>query len=589
MSEEASRAPVRSMVVWCHDWPVQAIGARPTEATAVVFANRVVAATPAARAAGVHVGQRRREAQARCPHLTVHERDEGREARTFEAVLQAIEAFTPRLELTRPGVCTFATIGPSRYFGGDQALAARVRAAVDAVLAPTGWGGAVAIGVADGPFAAALAARLPERAARVMAEGRGAEGPVTSEGTVGAAGAAAGNAGTAAARIGTAIIPAGRTPAFLAPLPVAVLDRPELTDVLERLGLRTLADFGALDPPDVLARFGYEGCLAHRVAQGLDERPPDAVEPPPDLAVVADLDPPAERVDAAAFVAKALADELFAELGARGMTCTRVLIAAETAHGERCERLWRHEGALSAGAVTDRVRWQLDGWLHAPELPTPPPELGLPAMPSSRPTAGITVLRLVPDEVIPALGRQLGFWGGETEADRRALRSIARLQGLLGPEAVLVPEWRGGRGPAEQLVLVPAAAVELGTGASGEPGGRPASRRDWVRAPWPGQIPAPAPALVAPERIPADVVAADGHTVVVDGRGLPSAPPAEVAVDGGEGQAVAGWAGPWPAEERWWDHAAHRRRARLQVVTDDGTARLFVLEAGRWWLEAVYD
>jgi protein ImuB len=50
-----------------------------------------------------------------------------------------------------------------------------------------------------------------------------------------------------------------------------------------------------------------------------------------------------------------------------------------------------------------------------------------------------------------------------------------------------------------------------------------------------------------------------------------------------------GWAGPWPADERWWDPAAARRRARLQVLLDDGTAHLLVLEHGRWHLEATYD
>jgi protein ImuB len=50
-----------------------------------------------------------------------------------------------------------------------------------------------------------------------------------------------------------------------------------------------------------------------------------------------------------------------------------------------------------------------------------------------------------------------------------------------------------------------------------------------------------------------------------------------------------GWSGPWPADERWWDPAAARRRARLQVLLDDGTAHLLVIEQGRWRLEATYD
>ncbi len=535
-------SPPRAMVVRCHDWPVAAAGARPHEPAAVLHANRVVACSPAARADGVQVGHRRREAQGRSPALVVIERDERRDARRFEAVVQAVEEFTPRIELTRPGACTFATLGPSRYFGGDQALAEQVHDRVHDVLEGMGWPGSVRIGVADGAFAATLAAQMSDDAHAAGAS------PIT-------------------------VVPPGTSPAFLAPFPVATLDHRELADVFARLGLRTLASVAALATVDVVARFGREGLVAHRRARGLDEHPLDACEPPADLVVTAVLDPPAERIDIAAFVAKSLADELFDNLASRGLSCTRVLIAAETDHGEAIERAWRYEGTLTAGAVTDRVRWQLEGWLQASGAPT--------ASGSTRPTAGVTLLRLTPDEVVPARGRQLGFWGGETEADTRAGRALARVQGLLGPDAVLVPEWRGGRGPAEQLTLVPAAAVDLT-----EP--RPATRPDWVVAPWPGRIPAPAPALVHPEPIPADVRDEHGGSVGVDGRGLLRAPPVTLAVGDAPTRPIEGWAGPWPADERWWDPAAHRRRARFQVVVA-ATAHLAVVEGGRWWIEATYD
>jgi protein ImuB len=62
-----------------------------------------------------------------------------------------------------------------------------------------------------------------------------------------------------------------------------------------------------------------------------------------------------------------------------------------------------------------------------------------------------------------------------------------------------------------------------------------------------------------------------------------------VAVDGAGPKRVVAWAGPWPVEERWWDPAGHRRRARVQVLDDTGTAHLLAVEGGRWWLEATYD
>lgn len=526
--------PVRTMSVWVPDWPLVAAGVAPTTPAAVFVANRVVACTASARAAGVRRHLRRREAQSRAPSLVVLDHDPDRDARAFEAVVQAIEALTPRIEVTRPGRCAFPTRGPSRYFGGDEALAARALDVVAAVLdAP------VAVGVADGPFAAAHAARTAHvRAAR----SGGDERPVW-------------------------VVAPGRSADYLAPLSLGALDRPELADVLGRLGLHSLGDLAALPAADVLGRFGSDGLEAHRLARGLDPRPPATAPPPPDLVVAAELDPPAEQVAPIAFVARGMADELHRRLEARGSVCTRIVISAETEHGERSERVWRHEGALSVGAIADRVRWQMDGWLHANAR--------------QRPSAGIVHLWLHPDEVIAADGRQLGFWGADAGAADRAVRAIARVQGLLGTDAVLVPEYAGGRDPGEQLRLVPAAAVDLAAE-------RPAARPDWVAAPWPGRLPNPSPATLHPDALPVDVLDAGGHRVVVDGRCQPTAEPAALRA-GRRRRRIVSWAGPWPVDERWWDPERRSRRVRFQVVTDDGAAHLVVLEGGRWTIAATYD
>lgn len=523
---------VRMLVVRCPDWPFVAADVPPQQPAAVIWANRVLATTVAARAAGVRAGQRRREAQGCCPHLEVLAPDLARDAREFEPVLVALEAITPLVEVTEPGTVGFPTRGPSRYFGGDEALAQRVVDAVREVLAGRPIPGPPRVGVADGPFAATLAA------------GRAGDGPQ--------------------------IVEPGGSAAFLAPFPAGALRRPELVDVLGRLGLPTLGAFAELPATDVLARFGADGRAAHRLASGLDERLPDVADPPPDLVVATELDPPALRVDTAAFVAKALADDLHLRLEQRGLACTRVLVEVETEHGETRARLWRHEGALTAAGIAERVRWQLDGWLSGPQ--------------AHRPTGGIMRLALVPDEIAPARGRQLGFWGGETASAERAARALARVQGMLGPDAVSVPEWHGGRGPGEQVRLVPVHAVDIT-----DPDGRPAASPEWVVAPWPGAVPDPPPALVPEEPVPVEVLDAVGSSVRVSGRGILSADPARVVVGRSRPSDVAGWAGPWTADERWWDPPAHRRRARMQVSTAAGVAHLLVLEGGRWWLEATYD
>src|SRR5829696_5155672 len=196
----------RMVVVWCPDWPVAAAGAPPGSLTAVLHANRVVACSPAARSEGVHPGLRRREAQSRCPELELLAHDPARDARAFEPVLVAIEQLTPWVEVLHPGECAFPARGAARYHGGEPSLVATLTAAVHAAL---GGRATCQVGIADGTFAAGLAARR----------------------------SGAGLAG----RHGV-IVPPGGSRAFLAPVPVAALDRPDLADLLVRLGLRTLGD-----------------------------------------------------------------------------------------------------------------------------------------------------------------------------------------------------------------------------------------------------------------------------------------------------------------------------------------------------------
>jgi protein ImuB len=339
-----------------------------------------------------------------------------------------------------------------------------------------------------------------------------------------------------------------------------------LVDLFRRLGLHTLGQLAALPAADVLGRFGVAGLQAHQAASGLDDRPPGTRPPPPELTVHLAFEPPVLQSGPVVFAAKHLADDLHAELAGRGMVVTACLVRVETEHGERHERAWRHAQGLTAAALAERVRWQLEGWAQGP----------------AGPTGGITALRLVPVEVVADEGRQLGFWGGDRLQTERAARVAARLTGLLGPEAVRVPEWRGGRDPAGGVVAVPVAVVDLLERES-----RIAPRPG--AGPWPGRLPPPSPARIPAALVPASVVDEAGSTVTVSGRGIISAAPSLLAVGAAAPRRIEAWAGPWPLEERWWDPATRHRRARFQMVTDDGQAHLIVLTGGRWWLAATYD
>jgi protein ImuB len=117
--------------------------------------------------------------------------------------------------------------------------------------------------------------------------------------------------------------------------------------------------------------------------------------------------------------------------------------------------------------------------------------------------------------------------------------------------------------------------------------------------PWPGRLPAPSPTTVLARPAPVEVLDGSGRPVRIDERQLIGAAPAWVLVGGGRARPVAGWAGPWPVDQRWWDAEAGWRGCRLQVVLDGGTddnpdraeeALLLVcLEGGRWSLVGRYD
>ena len=520
----------RTAAVLCPDWSLTAAGVSPATPAAIVRDDLVTACTAAARDEGVHSGQKRRDAQRACPALLMLPDDPLRDGGEFCRVVTAVADLVPRVEVVQPGLLAFPASGAARYHGSEHVLAERV---VDAAAAASG--GECWVGVADGLFAAALAAR------------RGV------------------------------LVPPGRTPAFLADHPVGVLGRPDLADLLKRLGLRTLGEFAGLPAAAVLARFGPDGAVAHRLARGLDERPVAPSRPPPELAVVAHLDPPLASVDAAAFAVRPLAEELHERLSRRGLVCTLLSIEAETEDGAVCERMWRH-GSYSAAAVVDRLRWQLEGWL----------------------TAGgrgqVTLLRLAPEEVLRAGGEQLDLSGDDPEAAARMARAVARVQGLLGPYAVTVPVPAGGRDPATRLAWVPwddaQPATALPPPTRRHPGAGDQTRhhpRPEPALPWPGGIPAPYPATVYPTPLPAALLDSAGATVRVDGRGELSERPARLATGGGAPVPVTDWGGPWPADEWWWDPARHRRRARMQVSTVDGRAFLLACTEGRWLVEAEYD
>ena len=365
---------------------------------------------------------------------SVEPETQARQRRTFEQIEKTVSTFATRTEVVRQGVLAVPTRGPSRYFGGDHPLTEKVITEVSRAVPGT----CVGVGVADGLFAASLAARAADPAF---------------------------------------VVPSGGTRAFLSSWPVGILDRPDLADILQRLGIRTLGRFAGLPARDVLARFGTDGSACHSAASGRSGELP----------------------------------------GLR-------------------------DDELARGSEKEKKK--------AP------------------------------------LVRQPGFWGGTAEADLRARAAFARLQSDLGPEEVLVGRLQGGRSPSERARFIPVDAWSQAGTAHGV--NRSIDRSIDRDGPWPGRLPPPSPAVVLTRPLPVVVAGTSGEQVRVSARGLLSSAPSRVSVDDGPWEEVTGWAGPWPADDRWWSED-HRRRARVQLITASGAARLLSAEAGGWWLEGVYD
>jgi protein ImuB len=94
---------------------------------------------------------------------------------------------------------------------------------------------------------------------------------------------------------------------------------------------------------------------------------------------------------------------------------------------------------------------------------------------------------------------------------------------------------------------------------------------------------------VLPQPLGAVVLDAGGTPVGVSARLELTGEPARLLIENGPAVEIAGWAGPWPVDERWWAPVEARRRARFQVAVADGRAFLLFLAAGHWAVEAIYD
>ncbi len=242
----------------------------------------VVARTERARRAGIELGMTLAQARVLAAGLVARGRDPASERAAREALGDAAESLTPRVEDAGEGVVYLDADGLDRRYPSESALAAAVRAAARAV------GLTVRVGVASSKRVARVAARVADE---------------------------------------LRIVPAGEEEAFLAPLEVALLEpEPGVAEALSSWGVTTLGALARLDPGEVASRLGRAGRDLCAAARGVDPRALVPRARPLVFHEGMELEWPLVSLEPFQFIARAALDRLTDRLAARGLAVARLTL-----------------------------------------------------------------------------------------------------------------------------------------------------------------------------------------------------------------------------------------------------------------------
>lgn len=488
----------------------------------------VLALSPEAARRGVRLPCSAAQARAACAELEVHPASAALEDAARRALLDAALSVSPRAELAPPATALRAgeaavfldASGIEACFGSERGLAAALSARARRLGLPA------IVAVAGSRAVARIAAR---RHLRGWLERPAAEaGPVE-------------------------VVPPGGDAAFLAPLPLELLDPPDaLADACTRFGVRRVGDLLRLPRRALLARLGADAARLLAVALGAGQEPPPPVPPETRLEESAELEAPVDRLEPLRFVLHGLLSRLAARLECRGLGCAELELGLRLAGGGRAVR----RVGVAAPTVDVRVLLRLTA-------------LALEAHPPEAEIEGATVAA----EGRPLRGDQLDFFRPAGPPPALLQRTLAELEALCGPGRVGAPVVVDTHRPGA-FALAPFASAQA----------QRADRADGARLATPDRVHEPPPpyahhvtvrALRPP--VPARVDARGGHP-----RAL------ESAVARGR---VLQCAGPWRTSGGWWSDEERYAFEHYDVVTSDGTAARLRYDADRltWAIDAVYD
>lgn len=532
----SSRPPSRSGRIACllvPDLPLAAeLRASPEQAgLPLVVASApgprafVVSASPEARRLGARAGAPLVHARAVCAELRVRVASPALARAARAALLDAALSFGPRVAAAPSAAGAFAAeaavfldaAGIGSLFRSEEAFATALAARAASLGLP-----AVAC-VAGSREIARLAARrlaLDSETGRVL------------------------------------VIPPAQQAAFLAPLPIDLLDPPDdVAQTLTRFGVRNVGELVRLPARGLTTRLGPGIARLLARVHGEESEPPLPHHRETRCEEAQDLDHPIEQLEPLGFVLRGLLSRLVERLDARGLACGALALELGLEGGRRDAR------RIGVAAPTREVRTLLRLVSLALE---------------QRPPAAAVVTVALGTRGRPARRDQLDLFRPAGPAPAELARTLAELAALCGEGRVGAPAVRDEHRP-DAWALEPFAPQ-----ASQAPqASRVAEAAGWA---------SPEPSCAAP--------AHPGPRLGL--RALRPPQPADVTAPGGCPQwvrsrvasgRVLSRSGPWRTTGGWWSPDRHHAFDHWDVETSDGVvARLrHDRSARRWEIDGLYD
>jgi len=341
------------------------------------------------------------------------------------------------------------------------------------------------------------------------------------------------------------VVHAGDERAFVAPLPLHVLELERTTlERLELFGIANLRTLAALPHGPFVRRFGPHAARWHALAGGVDETPlvPRTRRMTIDRTLYGEGS--AEREDQLLFALRTLVARVADDLAFAGKRCGALHLELECEDGERIPLVTTlAQPTGQTATLFDLLRARLEGVV-----------LGSP----------VTGLRLAAERLEDG-GSELSLFANRDPDPELVGIALARLEAALGPHAAVRANVVAGHRLESRVSYEPFAASAVTRSTRAALATRDAPERRTATLAY---------RVLAPRAI--DVRFKDGRPTFVGNH------------------AVLETAGPWRADEAWWaetlDTGGHPVRSdAYDVLLDDGFLCRIVKEHGRWYVCGTYD